>query len=44
LKESIHFLGVLSRELCLLATAELRIPSLESSAELVVEDVYSHLQ
>ena len=36
------FLGVLSRESRLLATAELRIPSLKSGAEIVIED--PHLQ
>jgi hypothetical protein len=34
--ESIHFLGVLRRELCLLATAEFGIPSLKSGAEFVI--------
>ena len=43
-QESIHFLGVLRRLLCLLATAELWIPSLKSRAELVIEDVHPHLQ
>jgi hypothetical protein len=37
-------LGVLRRELCLLATAEFRIPPLKSGAELVIEDVHPHLQ
>ena len=41
---SIHFLGVLRRQLCLLATAEFWIPSLKSSAEFVIEDVHAHLQ
>jgi len=41
---SIHFLGVLSRELSLQATAEFGIPSLKSSPELVIEDVHPHLQ
>jgi hypothetical protein len=43
-KESIHFLGVLSRESRLLATAEFRIPSLKSGAEFVIENVHAHLQ
>ena len=42
--ESIHFLGVLRRELCLLTTAEFGIPSLKSGAEFVIEDMHSHLQ
>jgi hypothetical protein len=42
--ESIHFLGVLRGQLCLLATAEFWIPSLKSSAEFVIEDVHAHLQ
>jgi hypothetical protein len=38
------FLGVLRRELCLLTTAEFRMPSLKSGAQLVIEDVHPHLQ
>ena len=43
-QESIHFLGVLRRQLSLLVTAELGIPSLKGGAELVIEDVHPHLQ
>ncbi len=39
--ESIHFLGVLRRQLILLVTAELGIPSLKGGAELVIEDMHA---
>jgi hypothetical protein len=42
--KSIHFSGVLRRELCLLATAGFGIPPLKSGAELIIEDVDPHLQ
>jgi hypothetical protein len=42
--ESIHFLGVLRRQLCLRPTAEFWIPSLKSSAAFVIEDVHAYLQ
>jgi hypothetical protein len=37
-------MGVLRRELCLLATAEFRIPSPETGAQLAIEDMHPHLQ
>ncbi len=42
--ESIHFLGALRGESCVLAGAEFRIPSLKRSAELVIQDLHPHLQ
>jgi hypothetical protein len=42
--ESIHFLGVLRRELLLLATSEIRIPSLKGGAQLVIEDIHANPQ
>jgi hypothetical protein len=43
MRESIHFLGVLRRQLCLLATTEFWIPPLKSSAEFVIEDLRARL-
>ena len=36
--------GVQRRQFFLLATAELRIPSLKSSAQLIIEDMHPYLQ
>ena len=40
----VSFLGVLRRQLCLLATTEFWMPSLKSGAEIAIENVHPHLQ